>query len=76
VSQAVYLKLDGYPDNYLETYLPRIRKVDEAKVLAIGKRAVHADSLVILVVGKKAEVIDQLKALGMGEVIELPLPKE
>ncbi|HUU36592.1 MAG TPA: pitrilysin family protein [Candidatus Desulfaltia sp.] len=76
VSQAVYLKLDGYPDNYLETYLPRIRKVDEAKVLAIGKRAVHADSMVILVVGKKAEVIDQLKALGMGEVIELPLPKE
>jgi zinc protease len=76
VSQAVYLKLDGYPDNYLETYLPRIRKVDEAKVLAIGKRAVHADSMVILVVGKKAEVIDQLKALGMGEVTELPLPKE
>ena len=76
VSQAVYLKLDGYPDNYLETYLPRIRKVDEAKVLAIGKRAVHPDSMVILVVGKKAEVIDQLKALGMGEVIELPLPKE
>jgi predicted Zn-dependent peptidase len=76
VSQAVYLKLDGYPDNYLETYLPRIKKVDASKVLAIGKRAVSPDSLVILVVGKKAEVIDQLKALGMGDVIELPLPKE
>ena len=76
VSQAVYLKLDGYPDNYLETYLPRIKKVDASKVLAIGKRAVSPDALVILVVGKKAEVIDQLKALGMGDVIELPLPKE
>ncbi len=76
VSQAVYLKLDGYPDNYLETYLPRIKKVDAAKVLAIGKRAVQPDSMIILVVGKKAEVIDQLKALGMGEVTELPLPKE
>jgi predicted Zn-dependent peptidase len=76
VSQAVYLKLDGYPDSYLETYLPRIRKVDAARVLAIGKRAVQPGNLVILVVGKKAEVIDQLKALGMGEVIELPLPKE
>ncbi len=76
VSQAIYLKLDGYPDNYLDTYLPRIRKVDAARVLAIGKRAVHPDGVVILVVGKKAEVIDQLKALGMGEVIELPLPKE
>jgi zinc protease len=76
VMQAVMLKLDGYPDNYLDTYLPRIRKVDADKVLAIGKRAVHPDSMVILVVGKKAEVIDQLKALGMGEVTELPLPKE
>jgi predicted Zn-dependent peptidase len=76
VSQAIYLKLDGYPDNYLDTYLPRIRKVDAARVLAIGKKAVHPDGMVILVVGKKAEVIAQLKALGMGEVIELPLPKE
>jgi zinc protease len=76
VSQAIYLKLDGYPDNYLDTYLPRIRKVDATKVLAIGKRAVNADGMVILVVGKKAEVIDQLKGLGLGEVTELPLPKE
>ena len=76
VSQAIYLKLDGYPDNYLDTYLPRIKKVDAARVLEIGKRAVHPNSMVVLVVGKKAEVIDQLKALGMGEVTELPLPKE
>jgi zinc protease len=76
VSQAIYLKLDGYPDNYLDTYLPRIRKVDAAKVLEIGKRAVHPEQMVILVVGKKAEVGDQLKALGLGQVIELPLPKE
>jgi len=76
VSQAIYLKLDGYPDNYLDTYLPRIKKVDAARVLEIGKRAVLPNSMVVLVVGKKAEVIDQLKALGMGEVTELPLPKE
>jgi predicted Zn-dependent peptidase len=76
VSQAIYLKLDGYPDDYLDTYLPRIRKVDAVKVLAIGKRAVHPETMVILVVGKKAELIDQLQALGMGEVTELPLPKE
>jgi zinc protease len=76
VSQAIYLKLDGYPDNHLDTYLPRIRKVDSAKVLAIGKKAVHPEGMVVLVVGKKAEVIDQLKALGLGAVTELPLPKE
>jgi zinc protease len=76
VRQAIYLKLDGYPDDYLETYLLRIKKVDADKVLAIGKRAVNPDDMVILVVGKKAEIIDQLKALGLGEVNELPLPKE
>ncbi|MFX0198928.1 MAG: M16 family metallopeptidase, partial [Candidatus Hodarchaeota archaeon] len=63
VSQAIYLKLEGYPDDYLETYLPRIKKVDADKVLAIGKRAVNPDNMVILVVGKKTEVLDQLKAL-------------
>ncbi|MDH4217912.1 MAG: insulinase family protein [Candidatus Aminicenantes bacterium] len=76
VRQAIYLKLDGYPDDYLETYLPRIKKVDADKLLAIGKRAVNPDDMVILVVGKKSEVLDQLKALGLGEVNELPLPKE
>jgi len=76
VRQAIYLKLEGYPDDYLETYLPRIKKVDADKVLVIGKRAVDPDNMVILVVGKKSEVFDQLKALGLGEVNELPLPKE
>ncbi|MEW5900209.1 MAG: pitrilysin family protein [Acidobacteriota bacterium] len=76
VTQTLYLKLEGHPDNYLVTYLPRIKKVDAAKVLAIGKRAVNPDEMVILVVGKKAEIIDQLKGLGLGAVTELPLPKE
>lgn len=76
VSQAIYLKLDGHPDNYLETYIPRIKKVDATKLLAIGKKAVNPDGMVILVVGKKAEVFDQLKGLGLGDVTELPLPKE
>ncbi len=76
VNQALSLKLEGYPDDYLETYLPRIKKVDVARVLEIGKRAVQPGGMVILVVGKKAELIDQLKGLGLGEVSELPLPKE
>ncbi len=76
VNQTIFLKLDGYPDNYLETYIPRIKKTDAAKVLAIGKRAVNADNMVILVVGKKAQIIDNLKGLGLGDITELPLPKE
>lgn len=76
VNQTLILKLEGYPDDYLETYLPRIKKVDEARVLEIGKRSVQPGNMVILVVGKKVDLIDQLKGLGMGEVTELPLPKE
>jgi zinc protease len=76
VNQTLFLKLEGYPDNYLETYLPRIKKVDAARVLAIGKRAIQPGDMVILIVGKKAELLDQLKGLGLGEVTELPLPKE
>jgi zinc protease len=76
VQETIFNKLQGLPDNYLETYIPRIRKVDAAKVLALSQRTMHPDQLVILVVGKKSEILDQLKALKMGEVKELPLPKE
>jgi zinc protease len=76
LQQALTNKLMGLPDNYLETYIPRTKKVDAAKVLAMAKRTMHPESLVILVVGKKSELLGQLKALKMGEVKELPLPKE
>lgn len=66
--------LYGYPLDYNETYLEKIRKVDTAKVLQMGKRFLHPEQLVILVVGKKADLLDQLKKLG--EVTELPLPPE
>jgi predicted Zn-dependent peptidase len=76
LQQTLTNKLMGLPDNYLETYILRTKKVDAAKVLALAKRTMHPESLVILVVGKKSEVLGQLKALKLGEVKELPLPKE
>lgn len=76
LSEAIFNKLMGFPDEYLETYIPRISKVDEKKVLEMAKRTMDPGSLIILVVGKKEEVIDQLKSLDLGEVKELPLPSE
>jgi len=76
IQETILNKLMGFPDDYLETYIPRIKKVDAAKVLAMSQRTMHPDQLVILVVGKKSEILDQLKALNMGEVRELPLPKQ
>jgi zinc protease len=76
LTEAIFNKLLGYPEDYIETYIPKIKKVDAAKVLSMAKRTMHPDNLIVLVVGKKAEIIDQLKALDLGEVKELPLPKE
>lgn len=76
LNEFISLKLQGFPDNYLETYIPRIMKVTENKVLEMAKRTIHPEDIVILVVGKKAEIENQLKALNLGEVKELPLPKE
>jgi len=69
-------KIQGYPDDYLETYLGRVEKVDAPKVLEMAKRTIHPDQVVILVVGKKAELMDQLKALNLGEIKEITLEKE
>lgn len=76
LQEYISLKLQGLPDNYLETYIPRILKVNESKVLEMAKRTIHPEELIILVVGKKKEIEEQLKALNLGEVKELPLPKE
>jgi zinc protease len=75
IERTIYLDLEGYPEDYLETYIPRIKKVDIPKVLQMAQRTLNPDHLVILVVGKKAELLDQLKALNVGEVTEIPLPK-
>jgi predicted Zn-dependent peptidase len=70
ITQRMY----GLPLDYNETYLAKIRRVDAAKVLAMGKRFMHPDELLIMVVGKKTELLDQLKKLG--QVTVLPLPEE
>lgn len=74
LQEFISLKLAGFPENYLETYVLRILRVDEKKVLEMAKRTIHPQDLIILVVGKKSEIESQLKTFG--EVKELPLPKE
>jgi zinc protease len=72
--RTIMQRMSGLPLDYNETYLAKIRKVDAAKVLEMGKRFFHPDQLVILIVGKKAELLDQMKKLG--DVTVLPLPEE
>jgi len=72
--RTIQQKTYGLPLDYNETYLAKIRKIDAAKVLEMGKRFFHPDELVILVVGKKTDLLEPLKKLG--EVTVLPLPAE
>lgn len=76
VQQWITLRLQGYPDNYLETYIAKTQAVDQNKMLQIAQRVIRPSELVILVVGKKEDVLPQLQALNMGAVTELPMPKE
>jgi zinc protease len=69
----IIYKMFGYPDDYLETYLQRIRKLDEQKVMEMAKRTMHPDQLVIVVVGDKNTVYPHLNGLGRGEITELHL---
>ncbi|MEN6310081.1 MAG: hypothetical protein ABFD80_00925, partial [Acidobacteriota bacterium] len=71
---TILQRMYGLPSDYYDTYLAKIRKVDAAKVLEMGKRFLHPDQLVIMVVGKKDALLEQLKKLG--EVTVLPLPAE
>ncbi len=74
--QTMTMRLQGFPDNYFDTYLARIGAVDAAKVKAMARRVLSPDGLVVLVVGPKAQLLEPLRALQLGEVTELPQPKE
>jgi zinc protease len=69
--QTVLRKLDGHPQNYLKTYVPKIEQVNENKVLEMAKRTIHPDQLITVVIGKKEDIWEQLVKLSDGKVKEL-----
>jgi predicted Zn-dependent peptidase len=72
VNQKVSLKYDGYPDDYLETYLDRIQKVTKEDVLRVAKKYIHPDALAIFALGKP-EKFDRPMA-EFGPVTQITLP--
>jgi zinc protease len=69
VSQQSFLSFTGYPDDYLETYIARIRAVTKADVLRVAKKYLDPAQLRIMVVGDPEIVKKPLSELG--EVKEL-----
>lgn len=74
--ESIILDFEGYPKDYLDTYISRIKKVTADKVEEMAKRSIRPNELIILVVGKKEEIKAQLAELNIGKVIEIELPKE
>lgn len=74
--ESIILDLEGYPKDYFDTYISRIKKVTVNKVQEMAKKNIRPNELIILVVGKKEEIKSQLYELSIDKVIEIELPKE
>jgi zinc protease len=62
------LRIVGLPDDYYETYRPRIRAVTVESVARAAQQHLHLDRLQILAVGDRQRVEAPLRELGLGEV--------
>lgn len=71
VQERVYRSALGYPDDYLDTYLERIRAVSAEEVLRVARAYIRPEKIVTLVVGPEAAV-EPLRARGVG-IRRLPL---
>jgi predicted Zn-dependent peptidase len=65
------LELQGYPDDYLETYLSQIQAVTAGDVQRVAREHIDLDDLVILIVGTEEALAEQLES--MGDYTRVPL---
>ena len=70
VSQQSFLSFMGYPDDYLETYIDRIRAVTKEDVLRAAKKYLDPKELRIMVVGDPEIVKKPLSELGKVKELE------
>ena len=71
LGQVMSLKLQGYPDNYLDTYIDNIRKVTREGVLAAAKKYIDPAKMMVLVVGDEKRFDKPLSSLGTVKTIDL-----
>ena len=57
----------GLPDDYLETYLPRLRSVSMAEVNRIARTYFSPTSISTILVGPSSKITPQLQGLGTFE---------
>jgi zinc protease len=58
----------GFPDDYYDTYVDRLKAVSPGDMVDVAKSVLHPDSLVWVVVGDRAKIEAGVRALNIGEV--------
>lgn len=64
IGQLTNMKALGLPNDYLETYVTRVRSVEPDQILAAAKKYVAPDQAAIVVVGDASKIGDVLKKFG------------
>ncbi len=71
MSQAMVMKLQGYADNYFDTYIDNVRKVTKEDVRAVAKKYMDPAKMILLVVGDEKKFDKPLSTLGNVKPIDL-----
>jgi zinc protease len=58
------MKTLGLPENYLETYVTRVRSVEAGEIEAVAKKYIAPEQAAIVVVGDAKKIADTLKKFG------------
>jgi zinc protease len=64
INQLTTIKTLGLPNNYLETYVTRVRSVEPDQIQAIAKKYIVPDQAAIVVVGDASKIGEVLKKFG------------
>jgi len=76
LAQFMSLKLDGYPDNYLETYIDNIRKVTKADIQEAARKYMDPAKMIFVVVGDEKLFDKPLSTLGKVATIDIKALQE
>jgi predicted Zn-dependent peptidase len=64
------MKTLGLPENYLETYVTRVRSVEADQILAAAKKYMATGNAAIVIVGDAAKIGDAVKKFGDVTVVK------
>ncbi|GBD89944.1 peptidase M16 inactive domain protein [bacterium BMS3Abin04] len=72
-SNLMLLIIHDLPDNYFDTYIENLEKVNSNEILKAAKENILLDQIAILAVGDRKIVLPQLEKLSDGKIIELEI---